>query len=372
MGFNASALSATTIKTFVDRLNKRNKEKTTWPPKRSMVQEDIASVLGYASWHALNKALDTPKPNATSNPPIETPVALLKWSIPEEYLNLDVVWSRFDWNKHSLVFSNDEVRSDFFAKFAAKNPSRPMLLIQGLLALPAHPENWSTVNQSGQLAALMIGTLDFSSASAQEIVDVLKIWNTSITAMNATELLLMVCDALIQLRDSQNLSLNLDVLVDHLEPHNLVLLAQRTDLKANTLDDLNTYIHNLDDPSFGLPHHRAIAFEWKRIKDAVNRFYSPKDTNHRVLVSHLFKPSSGVQQQIEQYLDWWVAEHTGGLVVVDGLHSDSYLYEFLLRRLAVYKRDGVGVVIGCANSGDFPNNQMYEQIQGRIHNHVRL
>lgn len=369
MGFNASALSANTIKTFVDRLNKRNKEKTTWPPKRSAVQEDIAKVLGYDSWHALNKALDTPKPDTLKNAPYAAPTqppALEQWVIPNDYQNKDVVWDYVDWNKHCLVWGKDETRSDFFAQFAYINPSRPMLLIQGPLALPVDATHWASAQHIGQLRALMVADVDFSTASAQEIIKSLDLWNTSPVTSHSLELALSVCSALVELRDTQHLPFNLEVFVNHLTYDNVMGLAQRTDLDANTLHGLNAYLEKFDISDANLLRHATITQDWFETQETVNSYYYSKSANHRVLVSHLFTPSNTVKKQVEEYLDWWVSAHTGGLIMVDGLHSDSYFYEFLLRRLSLYKRDGVGVVIGCTNSGDFPNSQMYEQIQGRM------
>lgn len=370
MGFNASALSANTIKTFVDRLNKRNKEKTTWPPKRSAVQEDIAKVLGYDSWHALHKALDTPKSvetTSTSGSVSETPLfSVGEWNIPSAYNNGHFMWSRVQWSKHCLVFGNDENRCDFFSKFSQVNPLRPMLLIQGPLALPVDAKHWASANQTSQLMALMVRSLDFSTQSAENIVKTLNIWNTSSSTLHSFELVLTVCKALVQLRDTQKHPFNLDVLVTHLLYENVVELSQRTDLSPEILQDLNTYLKHYGMPQSNLARHEAIIKEWLETQKIVSPYHYPETANHRVLISHLFAPSTAVKKQVEEYLDWWVSAHVGGLIVVDGLHSDSFFYEFLLRRLAVYKRDGVGVVFGCANSGDFPNSQMYEQIQGRM------
>lgn len=367
MGFNASALSANTIKTFVDRLNKRNKEKTTWPPKRSAVQEDIAKVLGYDSWHALNKALDTPKPDTKSvqqsTTPSHTP-SLEKWEIPSDYHSRPISWDRVDWNKHCMVWGNDEIRSDFFAQLAEVNPSRPMALIQGPLALPV--DNWkgASVKHTGHLGALMIGTLDFATISAQDIVDVFTIWNTSSNRRYSKDVLLMVCSALVQLRDAGKSTINVHTIMKHFQYEFLSPLAHNPDVSEATRHQIATYIENHH--SGVLNSHQSIVSDWKTIQYIVDQFENSQNSNHRVLLHLKNHHDNKLQAQIEAYLDWWVTEHAGGLIVLDGLHSDSFLYEFLLRRLAVYKRDGVGVVFGCANFGDFPNSQMYEQIQGRM------
>ena len=57
MAFNPSALDERTLKQFVDRLLSLRKkqplpEPSSWPPKRHQIQEEIAAVLGFSSWHA--------------------------------------------------------------------------------------------------------------------------------------------------------------------------------------------------------------------------------------------------------------------------------------------------------------------------------
>jgi len=365
MGFNASALSANTIKTFVDRLNKRNKEKTTWPPKRSAVQEDIAKVLGYDSWHALNKAIDTPK-SATPTLPQHF-VGAENWTVPKEYDKTEIIWSMIDWNKHCLVWGNDETRSEFFTRFAQSNPSRPMLVIQGQLALPMNNWNETFAQSVWNLGALMIGALDFTSATAKDIVDVFKIWNDSSYGLYSLDILSMVCEALIELRDAHKVDLSVDSIMEHLKYDCFVVLAQRHDLSQKTTDQMRTYLQKTQEYPHLVETHNSNVNNWNTVKYIVDRFNTSQDNNHRVLLSHLEKHhNKDLQKQIETYLDWWVAQHKDGLIVVDGLHSTSDLYEFLLRRLAVYKRDGVGVVFGCANAGDFPNTQIFAQIEGRM------
>lgn len=353
MGFNASALSANTIKTFVDRLNKRNKEKTTWPPKRSAVQEDIANVLGYASWHALNKALDTPKPQSIENPP----ASIGTWTIPSMYHNGDIMWSRYEWNKHCLVFGDDDVRSAFFERFAAANPDRPMLFIQGPLALPL--SNWSgeQVENSTDLMNVMIGSLDFSHATADELYATLALW-VSTHKSYVSHTLKVVVNALVELRDNTHFELNLKVLLQYLRhPHLIQELSVRTDFSEKTLKNLQEYVQI--EPMI---KESLISqfFVFRALEE-----HTPC-SNASVLINH----KNLLQNAMKSYLDQWSKKHPGGLIVVDGLHSNSELYEFLLMRLAVYKRDGVGVVVGCTSSADFPNPQMFKQIEQRMGNSV--
>lgn len=56
MSFNPSALNERTLKQFVDRLAALRKtqevpKNTSWPPKRAQLQEEVAKILGFTSWH---------------------------------------------------------------------------------------------------------------------------------------------------------------------------------------------------------------------------------------------------------------------------------------------------------------------------------
>lgn len=62
MPFNPSALSERTLKQFVDRLldlRKKQGKADQWPPKRHLIQEEIAAILGFPNWHAAVGAIKT-------------------------------------------------------------------------------------------------------------------------------------------------------------------------------------------------------------------------------------------------------------------------------------------------------------------------
>ena len=73
--FTPSALSERTLKQFVDRLTKLRSGQPapkSWPPKRAAIQEEIAHILGFSSWHQAIHAVrptsavgQTPAPAAT-------------------------------------------------------------------------------------------------------------------------------------------------------------------------------------------------------------------------------------------------------------------------------------------------------------------
>lgn len=75
MPFNPKALNERTLKQFVDRLMQAHKDKPLptaeqWPPKRSQIQEQIAAVLGFPSWH---QAIHAVSGNNTMEEVIATP-----------------------------------------------------------------------------------------------------------------------------------------------------------------------------------------------------------------------------------------------------------------------------------------------------------
>lgn len=64
MSFNPSALNIATVKKFIDRLEKSYKERGV-VVKRTAVQEDVAKMFGFTSYHDMNKNLSE---NSNSTP----------------------------------------------------------------------------------------------------------------------------------------------------------------------------------------------------------------------------------------------------------------------------------------------------------------
>lgn len=79
MSFSPASLNERTLKQFVDRLLRLRKSQSCptsaqWPPKRSQVQEEVAAVLGFASWHdAIHRVRSV---GQFLSPPSEGPQAL--------------------------------------------------------------------------------------------------------------------------------------------------------------------------------------------------------------------------------------------------------------------------------------------------------
>lgn len=74
MSFNPQALNERTLKQFVDRLHTLRKSQPcptegAWPPKRSAIQEEIAAILGFTSWHHAIHAV-RPHASATLGSPV--------------------------------------------------------------------------------------------------------------------------------------------------------------------------------------------------------------------------------------------------------------------------------------------------------------
>ena len=89
MSFNPNALSLRTLKQFVDRAHKLKKQQScpqenTWPPKRSVIQEEVAHMLGFTSWHHALKALEDKEQKN-----IVSPASLIQSLYPNEPLQWD-------------------------------------------------------------------------------------------------------------------------------------------------------------------------------------------------------------------------------------------------------------------------------------------
>jgi len=65
MSFNPTALTLSTVKKFIDRLEKVQKERGL-PVKRSQIQEDVAKMLGFVSYHDLFENVEKPQSVTTA------------------------------------------------------------------------------------------------------------------------------------------------------------------------------------------------------------------------------------------------------------------------------------------------------------------
>jgi len=164
MAFNPNSLSETTIKRFVDKLVQQNKKKETWPPKRAVVQEDVAVMLGYKNWHELSKSVKDIDHNTLEKNINNTQTAenFLYIDVPElqtdgygadlfchpplmsnrgsYFLEKTIDYtpsaSMKDIVKHSLVYGADEKRLIFFESMISNNPHVRFMVIQGSQSLP--------------------------------------------------------------------------------------------------------------------------------------------------------------------------------------------------------------------------------------------
>lgn len=113
MSFNPTALNERTLKQFVDRLlalRKKQGKTDQWPPKRHLIQEEIAVILGFSNWHAAIGAIKTAAAGSTTNPAIlaessPTPGVLTHW--PHEPARFT-----YDHFKRLLAWGHREGASD--------------------------------------------------------------------------------------------------------------------------------------------------------------------------------------------------------------------------------------------------------------------
>lgn len=112
MPFNPSALNERTLKQFVDRLVRLRKDQplptaAQWPPKRSQIQEEVAVLLGFSSWHQAIHAIKTPAAVA----PLSQPGHLIYPHEPVHWQSSDVdvflLWAS-EQGASDVVFQTNE------------------------------------------------------------------------------------------------------------------------------------------------------------------------------------------------------------------------------------------------------------------------
>lgn len=139
MAFNPNSLSETTIKRFVDKLVQQNKKKETWPPKRAVVQEDVAVMLGYKNWHELSKSVSSTLP-PTQNLDLAQ-IHFPPSSLSSEGVPFPKTCNFEDATGHFLIKGADKIRRKYFDDFLTFNPHIPFLFVQGENGLPFESSN---------------------------------------------------------------------------------------------------------------------------------------------------------------------------------------------------------------------------------------
>ena len=350
MGFNASALTEKTVKNFVDRLHKQNIS-TTPSYKRSQTQENVAIMLGYKNWHALQQAITTPK------------------TLPN---------SKGTASAHQLVHGHDQKRCEFLSTFV--NSEQPTLLLHGELSVPV--SNWASTRFSthNELTGNILSQINFDTMSGEDMYRVTKNFLPHNVQQDTLNFIKNLLAFLVVLRDDSQCQqkFNETTIAKFFDFGLFCRQIWRRDIPQKSLEYLTEHLQCL-----GISEEKYPLFNHNPNQEFLNVTHYEK--RHNAICAPLQPlffatapktplPSKVVQimetsiadTTVQKYIHWWCNTYPGGVILADGLPHSSGLYLFFLKNLAFLKSNSIGFVLGTATPHDFPTLQMYEQIKARV------
>lgn len=352
MGFNASALTEKTIKNFVDRLHKQNIA-TTPSYKRSQTQENVAVMLGYKNWHALQQAIATPK--YPSN-------------------------SKFA-HAHQLIHGFDHKRCEFLSTLV-NNTTHPTLVVHGELSVPVPNHLGAHFSKSSELIGNILSQIDFDTMSAEDMYGITKNFLPHNVGQNTLIFIQNLLNFLVTLRDDPQCkqSFNESTIAKYFEFEVFRQQIWRRDIPPKALTYIAEHLQCLGIPEdyikypptgFNVNQEFLDVFEHKRRHKEICAPLKPLffETRTKIFTSaksvQIIEPSID-DPTLQSYIHWWCHTHPGGVLIVDGLASTSPLYAVLLNSLTFMKSHAIAMILGTATPHDFPTLQLYEQIKARV------
>lgn len=354
MAFNPNSLSETTIKRFVDKLVQQNKKKDTWPPKRAVVQEDVAVMLGYKNWHELSKnvsGMSSPK-NISTPSQIYFPSSSLSsyGTLFPETCNFE------DVTGHVLIKGSDKMRRKYFDDLLAFNPHIPFLFVQGENGLP------------------------FESTNDRPFFNYNPYYHEkdeNITQLNPSFLTPTLCKAignLVAYKVGQNQHFNgIQEYVTYMLLH--TNLGTSVDTRSLLWMDGQKEVvetFSLDPKTIQSTHKNQIEQFWgdtHLVATTANILrYVLISLATRVFIKALSSPTPSVGLRLYENLEadpdyligfcnvWMRMKPGPKIIVIDGLRHNSKLYASLTTNLSAWGEANTAVFVGANSDADLPND----------------
>ena len=387
MSFNSSVLSEKTVKSFVDRLLRRYKTHSNTALhsiKRASVQEDVAAMLGYVSWHALSAQLKDPLvavaplvcPGLIASPRLQ------KMSDFERYLQLQrtngVEFLGWDGlRQHFFVRGSDHARSQWYQELLTSNPEQAVLFVQGPLS---HNLPWSGLSLHNHAVTAQAF---FLYRNASEITDFLvglmdeAGGDNAMWKGRAISLISSIMLALVHLRDHDGLLMGVEVIRDHFLLEKIQQLSKRRDLPPHVLQSLKAYLRSL--PGYqenATQQSETVMEQHDYLQMQFTRGFSLLEEHSKNILDHTrvnlsFDSHVDITPSIVQVVKAWARANPRSLIVFDGLEHTSALYHFVLHTLPLLHDNEVALAIGSTTAADLPDDaNAQKRLSSRIGSHV--
>jgi len=387
MSFNSSVLSEKTVKSFVDRLVRRYKNHPNaifHGIKRAAIQEDVAVMLGFASWHVLISQLKHPA-GSSPVPAVEGIVLnerMLKMVCPKA--DKDVISAQdnvsfikiSDLRRHLFLWGLEHLRQEWYQELLATHPNTPLLLVQG-------PLSARMMWKGAQLHDTEVVTQAFLLCStASEIVHFLggllpkdnDLWKS-----RAMSMISALVPALVHLRDHAQIPFTGETLRQHMDLNQVVQLSKNPTLPPEVVQPLKAYLRSLPGYQEGATrqaetvneNHSYLTMQFTHPLSLLtgNAVWGVTNKHLKLSSSSAFDISGSVGVIVQE----WSKRHPNSLVVFDGLEHSSPLYRTLTHLFSSLRDNNASVIIGNTSLADLPDDvQARQRLETRIGGAVHL
>lgn len=378
MPFNPQELTPATVKGFVDRLHRFAKatDASAGPPKRSWSQEGIARALGFPSYHALQLVLESkaqPAPRSRKAWDFASPSGRPFFRVSDDWYLYRSSLTSFSvpdelWREPVLIQGDEQERRKMFSAIAeqAAAQGHPVLWVQGPWGLTASDQLQLDMFHTPYSLSPVFGYL-LARESAAELLNMFSsmLGNNFHDSSNtmwkgrALNMLSAVLTALVYKRDHQKVSLTVEKLQESLGFDGFVLLAQDASLPAAMVQSLKAHLRALPgyveavwkQPDTVLDNHGFIQMQLAEVMGRLQAgdeslVFSPR---HALALAE----STDELPIFPTLLKAWVAEHPGGVLLLDGLSGGSSLLGWLPRAIPRLVEQGIRVVLGTRYLNDW-------------------
>ena len=392
MPFQPDELTEATLKGFVDRLHRfaKTTPATDWPPKRAWAQEAMARALGFPNFHAAQQSLAQPKrklveaiedPNAHWYWPTPDGVAGISENLLPRYINREGVSALtlpLSMKEDFFLLGTDQERDTALGALveATNLTSTPLLWIRGEESLANDDQRVYRVHLpafQGYSAAIEHVLHNKSASEITELFVLLMDEDTGHNTMwkgRAISLISSVLFALVYLRDHEGLVLDMDTIRDRLILEHIQMISRRKDMPINVLKVIRSYLRTLpgyDENAFKQSstvreQHGFLQMQFTKILGMApaNNF----SLNSRMTLR--LDRETPQSQVLAPLVDEWARRYPKGFIVVDGVESNSFAYEWFLKSSPRLKKQQQRVIWAAQNLSSLPQGNLGQRLLHRF------
>ena len=389
MAFQPKEMTQDTLRRVVDNLVRHLKTNPLpQNPKRSQLQEAVASALGFSSYHDAVQQIKNNQHKKPEHPPSATYDLLSDWIVPSEDMSSFSSWPHRSLHgeatsnmfafKHEdfahpvMVLAKEKTRKKAFSLFRDLNKDKPFYIIQGPMSLfpiakdasVIKTQDMSVVLKKGSTSHIINHLISRLGASSPDA----SMWNQRAISMVSSLIL-----ALVHLRDFHNLELKEETIIENLDLENIVALSKdQKRLPPHILQSLKAYLRSI--PSYNdqtsvqsevvKEQHGYLKMQFTPMLEPLseqkdkNLLFDESVSKTPSLVQCLLpdrKVKTDELATIQASMSKWSKSHPNGLILVDIPTQDESVWSLVLNGLPNWNETGHPVWIGLQSLEDMPH-----------------